>query len=468
LATPLPLYSVVFWDHAILTAIGTGVVFLALWGVEKDCWKAWLAAGVLLGAGLWLHEILAPYIPALLVMAWWLRRRHSWARNGGWMLIGAMALVIPLLIVNARVYGSPAGPHLSNNKLGSADSIGKFLLSPVEWIEGILYTLFAWGDANPAYTWQLRAWAAKPWPSFKQEIDASVWLAIPMVIWMASSLTGLWRKGPWLMPVILVPFGGAAAYWLVSHQALVHGPFLACPFLALAFIAPLGRGDAGETEDDPLPRLLLQGVAVSTFVYALITMVKPTLGGTEWGSRHLLSLVPAMVLLGWAAVERMLASRRLVLGETTFHPAAMPVFITAAALLLASVATTLKGADVAHGMHQMSGDLARAIEAAPDRTVVTSVWWAATSGAPAYPKKQIVSAEDEQHPAPELFGRMRAENVRTFTLLGRGLNDLIDFAIPAGYVPIRDSQRATPMRLITRRYMLVQEEEPAFAPAPPP
>ena len=138
------------------------VLLCALWGVEKDCWNAWLAAGVLLGAGLCVHEILAPYIPALLVMAWWLRQRHNWSRNGGFFLIGAMALVIPLLIVNARVYGSPAGPHLSNNKLGSADSIGKFLLSPVEWIEGILYTLFAWGDANPATTWQLRAWVAKP------------------------------------------------------------------------------------------------------------------------------------------------------------------------------------------------------------------------------------------------------------------------------------------------------------------
>ena len=244
---------------------------------------------------------------------------------------------------------------------------------------------------------------------------------------------------------------------------------LASPFLALAFIAPLSRPEAavGEKEEDSLPRLLLQGVAVSTFVYAMLTMVKPTLGGTEWGSRHLLSLVPAMVLLGWAAVERMLASRRVVLGQTTFHAAAIPVFITAGALLLASITTTVKGAEVAHGMHQMSGDLARAIEAVPDREIVTSVWWAATSGAPAYPKKQIVSAEDEQHPAPPLFARMRAQGVRTFTVLGRDLNDFIPYAIPEGYVPIRDSQRYAPMHLITRRYMLVQQDEPTQPPAPP-
>jgi hypothetical protein len=119
-------------------------------------------------------------------------------------------------------------------------------------------------------------------------------------------------------------------------------------------------------------------------------------------------------------------------------------------------------------MHRSSGQLARAIESAPDEVIVTTVWWATTMAAPAYPAKKIVSAEDAQHPAPQLFARMRAKGVRTFTLLGWTADDLLLFALPEGYVPVRDTQRAAPMQLKTRRYFLAGEQPEAEPDLPPP
>lgn len=475
LAGPVPLYSVVFWDHAILAALGMTAVYLALRGIESDCRWGWLGAGLLIGGGVWLHEIMAPYLVALLLTAWWLRRHHSAGRNGGLLLIGAMALIIPLLLFNLKVYGSASGPHLANNKLGTAGGLLSHLGKPDEWGLGILYTLIGWGDANPAYTHQLKAWttAALEAPdrnrAMYHQIFWSVVMGIPLLVWIPVALTGLWKRAPWIVPVVLVPFAGISAYWILGHMDLVHGLFYASPILTLALIAPLSRPAAGESDSEPTRRLL-QALAISTAAYAFITLLKPTLGGTEWGSRHLLSIVPALALLAWAAVEALAATRTESLGAVRWAPQAMPVLVTAVVLLAGSAAVTVQGARVAHSMHRNSGALARAIEQTPDQVVVTTVWWAATMAAPAYPAKQIVSAEDAAHPAPPLFARMRARGVRAFTLLGFSPDDLVGFAIPQGYVPIRDSQRRAPFNLWTRRYFLAgpdAEPEPDLPPPPP-
>mgnify|MGYP006138498403 CR=1 FL=1 len=61
-------------------------------------------------------------------------------------------------------------------------------------------------------------------------------------------------------------------------------------------------------------------------------------------------------------------------------------------------------------------DLPFTREAVPDEVVVTTVWWATTMAAPAYPEKKIMSAEDAQHHVLGLPGMLK-----TFAL--RGIKD---------------------------------------------
>lgn len=465
LATPLALFSIVFWDHSITTGVAAGALYLALRGIETGQLWRWLAAGALLGAGLWLHEILLPYLPALVVGAWWMRRHHRWLPAAALLGVGAMVLLLPLALINKQVYGTPMGPHLSNNRLGSPGAIIGFMLSPSQWGPGALYTLFGWGDTSPAFTWQINEWLANPWPQFQQEIRASVWMSIPFVGWMIVAASGLWRRAWWLCWLLLFGVAGAA-WWVLSHNETPHSSFLVCPLLLLAFGAARPRSKSHRVQDEGAssPRLLGQTVAIVTATYTLITLAKPTLGGTEWGARHLMVTVPALVLLAWSAVESLLPTT----GQPTTgqndasasndeeHAApgrgARPLLGAAGVLVALSVAMQIHGARSIHEGHLRNRVLGDAIASAPDDVIVTAVWWAAMNGAPSYNKKKILYAGDAEHPATPLFGRMAASGVRTFTLIAPEPYNLADFAQPFGYFPIEGTIRQTSHSLYLNRF----------------
>lgn len=461
LFTPLALYGMVFWDHAMLAGIATGALWLTVVGAESNRGRLWLAAGLLLGAGVWLHEILAPYLPALLAGGWWLRKRHGWVRNSALLIGGFLLLVVPLALVNARVYGSPLGPHLSNNRLGSGGEIAGFLMRPDEWGPGALYTLFGWGDSSPGFTWQLKEWLVKPNDRFRSELQASTWMAFPILAWAVLGLSGWWRRcwpAAWGAVIGLA----ASAVWVLRHPDWPHSPFLACPLLLLAFCAPFRREASGTATPEPADqaRPLLQAVLLVTLLYTLINLLKPTLGGTEWGSRHLLSIYPALVIAGWLAIERLLPT---VTGES--RPEARPILAACAALAVLSLALLVHGARVVHGMHVNNRAMADTISATQDDVVVTTSWWAPMNAAPAYYGKKILYAGDLEHPAPPLFERMRDQGVKSYTLLGFHPRDLWAFSSQVGYLPVPGTDRRTPMGLTMARYRLLelapQPESPA-------
>lgn len=470
LATPLALYSVVFWDHAILTGLATLAIYLALTGAVRDRGRYWLAAGLILGAGLWLHEILAPYVPALVLGAWWLRGRHRWLRHSGLVVLGVLIFAIPLLAVNAKVYGTPMGPHMGNNRLGTPGAILSFLLTPAEWGPGALYTLIGWGDSSPAFTWQLREWLAQlnwaapksQWPQFQHEVSASLLMGIPLTAWLLLALTGGWRR--W-WPVTAVVAAGLVAngIWVFQHRDWAHSPFLACPLLLLAFWAPLRTREAAD-ESGKIGCGLFQALAVINAVYLLLNLVKPTLGGTEWGSRHLLSIYPSLVLLGWAAVERLLPAP----GETAWRPGAKPLLVIAGLLLALSLPLLGHGTQTVYGMHQNNRRMADAIRQSPDEVIVTSVWWSGMNGASAFFEKKLLYAGDADHPAPPLFERMKAQGVRSYTLIGYSPWDLSNFSGPLGYLPVQGTDKPAPLGLAMGRYMLAEIPPAAPVPAPAP
>jgi hypothetical protein len=97
--------------------------------------------------------------------------------------------------------------------------------------------------------------------------------------------------------------------------------------------------------------------------------------------------------------------------------------------------------------------LADAIAGSPDDVVISSVWWAATTAAPAYIDKKILYAGSADHPLPPLLERMRAENIHTFTLVGYTPNDLLSFAWEAGFYPVEGTEQRTAHGLFLRRYI---------------
>ena len=469
LTTPVVLFSIVFWDHSITTGIATFALYLALRGIVENRPLLWLGAGVVLGAGLWLHEILLPLLPALIIGAWWTRRRHSFGRAAVLLTIGAVVLLIPLAIINKNVYGTMAGPHLANNRLGSGTDILKFMLNPSEWGPGAFYTLFGWGDYSPAYTWELKDAIAHPTPQMTHEFAMSLRMSWPLIASMVLALSGWWHR---LWPLVLLLWAGVVAdgYWVLSRDQTPHSLLLVCPLLLLAFGArpslsrpqtpadnspPLSHTDAETQAADG--RLVTQTVALVTAAYTMMTLVKPTLGGMEWGSRHLLVIVPALVLLSWLAVENLLPQRDFHAARWQWSTGARPLLAGGAILAALSLALQLHGADVIHKIHGRNRQLSDMIAAVPDKVIVTAVWWAPLSGARSYMGKKVLYAGDRDHPAPPLFFRMSQNDIPSYTLIGFHPLDLSRFALPFGYVPVEGTTQSAPHELYLNRFVLIKE-----------
>lgn len=462
LTSHIAIYSVVFWDHSVITGIAAVALYLGLLAMLSGRTYLWFAVGLLLGLGLWIHELMVPCLPAFIVGLWWLRRRVPWLQSAALLIAGTALLVLPLAMINKSVYGTYFGPHLSNNKLTSSGSILQFLAQPDQWGPGMIYTLFGWGDQNPAWTWELRDWLHNE-PVMKQEAIASLWMAVPMVAWAVLALAGLWRR---LWVLSLLTFAGmlASTYWLLQHTALVHSPFLVCPLLLLALAVPVTPNENATREpgarsaaDALVPRPdLLRFLIIFIVVYAVLTMLKPSLGGTEWGSRHLLVTVPAMVILAWLTVESMLPPPGAFLEVALQRAETLPLLNGFALLLLLSIGMQYHGFQTVYNMHEYNRRLTEAVADSPDQVIVITRWWAGVSAAPLYYRKWFVYA-DREHPAPPLFARMQQEGIKSYTLIGENPRELSDFSRPFGYVPVPGAaDEVGAYRFYTNRYELVR------------
>ncbi len=466
LATPLAIYSVVFWDHTITTGLAAAALYLCIRAITTGRLWLWFIAGAAVGAGYWFHEIMLPYLPALVAGAWWVRRRVPWLQASALVILGAVLLLVPLALINKSVYGTFFGPHLSNNRLGSPGAVLQFLLNVPEWGSGALYTLFAWGDSSPAYSWQLREWLQNPGPQLVREVRVSQWMAVPVIAWFLLAVSGIWRRrGGWIPFLIVVAGMLANSAWVLSHRDWPHSLFLACPLLALAFGAarkpPARRADTGTTEtlsaEKSEARQLAQTMGIVTVVYTIASLLKPNLGGTEWGARYLLITVPVLSLLVWSTVESLLPERGEKNGVASWQPGAKPVLAGMALLLAVSLVLQVHGFRIIHNMHQENRRLTDAFLQAPDDVIVSAVWWAPLCAAPAYPHKQILYAGEPAFPAIPLFEKMRAARVPGYTLIGFSPWNLSDFSRPYGYFALVDAARPTAQRLYTNRFALVEE-----------
>ena len=83
--------------------------------------------------------------------------------------------------------------------------------------------------------------------------------------------------------------------------------------------------------------------------------------------------------------------------------------------------------------------------------------------------KKLLFTGDAEHPAPQLFTRLRAQGVRTITVLGgQEVAPLVNFAMAVGYAPVEGTDQQQPFRLWTRRYALLAAPLDSELPPPPP
>ena len=321
LATPLTLYSAVFWDHSVLMFLTAGFGYW-LWRafeVPANSHRQWAfaaSAGAALGAGVWFHELFLALFAAAVLASLPLLRYFQGRRLAAAVTLG---FVLPLVLwaaCNGWLYGTPLGPHLAanlgqNRINGDHDHMVDLLLNPAlieQRASSQILGLFDSGRLPALLIVLLLGYVFLAWSARRPLRRAAPWLCFAAAgvsfagvidrlpphplspVWFESSLCGLFQATPVLIPMLAVPWFGRGA------RATVRQP--KTPEVgALAQGIPLEWG-----------RPAFLGWVSRTCVFFILLMVVSPFGpGVDWGSRYLLTVLPLLTLLAAVAIERHLA-----------------------------------------------------------------------------------------------------------------------------------------------------------------
>ncbi|MDR7537075.1 MAG: hypothetical protein QN183_12015 [Armatimonadota bacterium] len=367
LGTPLLVYSVVFWDHSLVAALGSGALAataLALRDDARSAGRPLAFAGALLGAGLWFRNEM--YVLLVAIGAGWLLWGGA-ARVRGAAVLGTAAglVALPALVLNVYLFGGPLGwkgRDLTTGRLqGMAEAAGG--VQTIGWLADKLGNAYYQLVSPDFYAYNPRA--------------VAVGLAIATALLAGVVLLNLGRRrrsARWLVA------GGATVAALViltvSGRPAVSGLLISAPVVLLSLLG----GQRARWE-----RYLWTVVVV----FAGAVVVTGTHGGLQWGPRYLLPIVPALVWLAAAATER---TRQAVPG--LWPPLGVAVCLVLGASVLVQVA----------GVEHVDASLSRnvrvnaALRAAPAEIVVTGLEWLVLGAGPVYFEKRLLFV---QH--PELF-----------------------------------------------------------------
>lgn len=293
LATPLVIYSAVFWDHSALMLVAALVGYWMLRSVQDGSSRSAVIAGIMIGLGMWLHE----QFLALFVAAWLaalpLLRTHRNLLTG--LPLGFLIIVFLWGLFNWHVYGAFAGPHLGANVFqnNSDHPFGLIsILNPNDFVDRAMAQLV--GTTLPGSP---VAAPSELWPFYL----SLACLLIIYAFWFWEGNTMIVYAFSLILSLIM----GSLALFLVlriSAFASPAGLFQATPLLIPALTVPwFVRGR----------KALLASINIyyawlsrACFLFILFLLINPMYPGTDWGSRYLLTALPLLALLATYALER--------------------------------------------------------------------------------------------------------------------------------------------------------------------
>lgn len=297
LATPMLVFSTLFWEHAPAAGLFTlGFLLLPLQGPGsvRSSLKS-LLAGICFGLAIaWRNEI-AMYLVAALAAAWLASTGWRSRRELAWLPFGLALVLLPAAVSNWLVAGSvyPRTPALpvslervvSNLALVSPRLVPDFLVGREFGMQ--MPELIRW---SPAAGLVLLGLAHVP---------------------SAGRAQALLRAGG------LALSGLATAALFVTPAPLAVGGFLiAAPFLAVVLLAPRGLAAT------PTGKTLVIFAAMALLMYAAAVGLLHSRGfnepGLQWGPRYLLPIYPLLAAPAAVTLRHLLVYRKLdrVLGRS--------------------------------------------------------------------------------------------------------------------------------------------------------
>lgn len=361
LATPVLIYSVVFWDHSLemfLTALAGYGMLRSLEEArtgekatirEKDRAGApraqasfAVAAGAALGTGVWFHEAFLALFLAVMLAGLSLLRLGPVRRAAGLLALGFAPPVLAWATFNGAVYGAPTGPHL----MGPNNLLHPYhvhtALDPAALSRRVLSQLLGAEGATGGVA-----------------VLGACLIAYPL----CARLRFLARLRPQGLALLHLAAAGAALVAIMG-ASWVHGLFTATPLLVPALATPFRPSPgAGRAPGGPF----YVWIGRTCVVFTLGVLLSGNDPGMEWGSRYLLTALPLLVLLAAKAVE---GQWRAAAGG--WKPVVLAGFL---ALVGVSSFSEARAWQAVRGDLVYSRALIQAARAAPSPVLVTDRWW---------------------------------------------------------------------------------------------
>jgi hypothetical protein len=273
LASPIWFYSVVFWEHTLALALGTGALLLLMGAPGR---REAIAAGLMLAAAALLREeayLLGAGVGAAMLLSIPKRRVLLPAA------ISAATVLLPAALLNLRAWGHPLGLHAAiYNQFSreSADVIGEKL--------------------SNYYVYLLE------WSPNQTHVIVSM---MPLLLLAAAGVLPRSRATDLTKAVALLLFGLTATaialfLWQTAdplRQTLYfQGLFGAFPLAAIFLLSSRSLWSLSEEF-----RFMMITLLVASVLTLLLLNQQGI--GIIWGPRHFLGLVPLLVVLALSAMR---------------------------------------------------------------------------------------------------------------------------------------------------------------------
>jgi len=398
LGSPVFIYSTIFWEHTIATSLGifSAWLILKIWPMHSSKWGqalVWTVAGAMLGISAYLRLELILFSISLLVACWFVQPQF---RQGLiWSGIIMLLILMPYIPLHMLMFNQP----LPDN--------ARYLFYPFLYLKQLKWRAVT--DLLVGLGQDLAinlGWLGDLW-------------AIASIVAVSHSLDPTKRAARNLMLAGLGTTAVIGAIYLFTDDIYrsAHGLFFSTPWALLGLCRAAEVWRRGDWRAKVIVLTILLGLTSHIACAAGFRSSGPH-GGLEWGSRFALTFYP---LLGLVAAWDLGSARDDA-----------KTLLIAGALLFLGIGFQVRGVLTLQHDKQINAKLNQMLVEAPERYVVSDLWWIPFNAAPIYAQKAwCVTLTPTQ--LREWIDLAASHQVRQFVLVT--LNNNLLNAIPTnGYV----------------------------------
>jgi hypothetical protein len=419
IASPLFFYSLVFWEHTLATLL----VMLGLWqttiALKRQRLYRMAVVGICLGLSAWLRNEALLSVVALGLALLIVRPQGLW-RACWWLGFGAGIGLLPLLIFNQIVYGAFVGPHIlvaGRANYQTTSTFGSLITGRLDWVSYLL---------TPFKLFPLTGMSV---------------LIISVLVSRMTQQLKVTRVALIVSTTVMVILGIFVLTQIapVSEQTTLLYVF---PLLLLFFLPSKNSGDVqplGMPSSLAVTFSTKQLVGILFWFVLLFTMLAWLLqipdGGSQWGPRMLLLVMPVAVLVSLWKVT------------TWFHsapprPVLLALMLAIIVLVSASLISEIYGIQTLRTVNLDNYRIVSHVDQSGQQVIITDIWYAPPLLSPIFYDNRKIFLISTGAEFDALLTKLAQNGITSFYYLGARSKEISATSrLWPQLTPIRKSER---------------------------